>query len=113
MVTKLPKHSAGPYIRRRDETGEASDVIASSPAPRDVAKIKVVCHPEVGERHESVLIDRIPEPELGRDAAVEPLQHRKPVTSFGSSRKPQQLRGSNMLQQALVRRGGRMMKFVD
>ena len=50
----------------------ALDVVAAAAPPRDVAQVQAVVDAVVDEGRQAVLIDRIPQAQLGRDAIVEP-----------------------------------------
>jgi hypothetical protein len=74
------------WITRRAQTSlpvtsfvEPLDVVAATAAPRHVAQIEAVVDAVVDERREALLVDRVPEPQLGRDAPAEPLEHGQAV----------------------------------
>ena len=45
----------------------------------------------VDEGREVLLLDRVPQPQLGRDPVVEPVQDRLPVAALRGRREPEQL----------------------
>src|SRR5579862_1647594 len=81
---KLLDHGICPYVRGRDRRGEPLNVVTGTSPPRNVAQIEIVRDPEVGKRYQSMLVDRVPEPQLGCDSVVEPVKHRQAVAAFGS-----------------------------
>ena len=62
---------------------------------------------------EVLLVDRVPQPQLGGDAIVEPLQDRQAVAAFGGGGEAEQLDGGEVVEHPLVRGGGRVMELVD
>lgn len=66
----------------------------------------------VGERDQPVLVDRVPQAQLGGDAAVEPLQDRQAVAALRRGGEPEELAWLHVLQEGPVRRGGRVVELV-
>ena len=60
-VSELMHHRIRPNVRARDRLSQPLNVIAGTPPPWDVPQVKVVGDPEVRERHETVLVDSVPE----------------------------------------------------
>ena len=60
-----------------------------------------------------LLVDRVPQPQLGGDAIVEPVQDRQPVAAFGRGREPEQLDGLEVVEHPLVGRRGGVVELVD
>ena len=61
---------ASPDVVPRQEIGQPSDIVATPAAPRDAAQVEAVVNAVVAKRHEAMLVDGIPKPQLGGDAAV-------------------------------------------
>ena len=59
---------------------------------------------EVQERREALLVDGVPEPQLGGDAIVEPVQDRQAVAALGRGGEAEQLDRA---------RGGRAARLYD
>ena len=89
------------------------DVVAAAPPPRDLAQVEAVVDPEVEERREVLLIDRVPQPQLGGDAIVEPVQDRQPVAALRCGGQAEQLDGGEVVEHPFVRGGGGVMELVD
>ncbi len=85
---ELGEHEPRPHVVAGDEALESFDVVAAAPSPGDVAKIEPVVDPEVGEGHEVLLIDGIPQPQLGGNAVVEPVQMGRPSLRSGVAVRP-------------------------
>ena len=68
--------------------------------------------PVVDERHQPVLLDRVPQPQFGSDAAVEVLEDRETVAALRCSRETQEFARPNVPQEAFVGRSGRVMELV-
>ena len=87
--------------------------VSAAPPPWDVAQVETVGNSVVGKRNEAVLIDRVPETELGGDAIVEPVKHRESIAPFGRGREPEQFFRFELRQQPLIRRRSCVVKLVD
>ena len=72
----LLQDGAGPGVGAGVEVAEGFDVVALAAAPRDVGQVEPVVDAEVHEGREALLVDRVPQPQLGGDAVVEPVQDR-------------------------------------
>ncbi len=68
---------------------------------------------EVRERREVLLVDRVPEPELGGDPPVEVAEHVEAVGALGRRGQAEQLDGLQVVEQRLVRRCGGVVELVD
>lgn len=86
VAHQLVDHRAGPGIGARVQRAQRLDVIALPSPPRDVGQVEPVVDPEVGERHQPVLVDGVPQAQLGGDAVVEPAEDRQAVAAFGGLR---------------------------
>src|SRR5690606_40064799 len=75
-----------PDVIRRDEVRQALDIISAPTSERDLSKVQIISDAEVGKGGKAVLIDGIPEPKLGGDAIVEPVEDRKAVAPLRSRR---------------------------
>ena len=60
-----------------------------------------------------LLIDCVPEPQLGGDTPVEVLQDVEAVSAFGRCGQPDELAWVEMLQQLLIREGRSVMELVN
>ena len=67
----------------------------------------------VGERHEVLLVDRIPDAQLGGDPSVEVAQHVEAVGALRRGREPEQLGRLDVLEQRSVRRRRGVVELVD
>ena len=72
---------------------ERLDVVAAAPAPRDVPQVEPVVDAVVGEGREAVLVDGVPQPQLGGDPVVEPVEDRQTVAALGSRGETKSSRG--------------------
>ena len=67
----------------------------------------------VDERRQSVLVDGVPQAQLGGDAILEPAEQRQSVAAFGRRGKPQELAGSHMVEQSSIGRSRGVVELVD
>ena len=112
MGVHLRENGPGPGVRRREDVREAVDVVSAASLPGDLAEVQAVVDPVVGERREPVLIDRVPEAELGRDSVVEPLEHRESVAAFRCGGQRQELDRPQLLQERRVGTGSGVVELV-
>ena len=75
--------------------------------------IEAVVDPVVDEGCQPVLVDRIPESELGGDATVEPVEQGEAVAAFRRRRESEELARTEVVQELRVRIGGGVMELVD
>ena len=68
---------------------------------------------EVVERREQALLERVPQPQLDRDAVAEPAQHVEAVGSFGGGGEAEQVLRAEVVEQRLVAGGGGVVELVD
>ena len=113
VLGDLLHDEAGPGVGAGVAVAERLDVVAPAAPPRDVAEVEAVVDAEVEERREVLLVDRVPEPQLGGDAIVEPVQDRQPVAALGRGGEAEQLDGVEVVEHPLVRRGGGVVELVD
>jgi hypothetical protein len=78
-----------------------------------VTQVQAIVHAVIRKRRQSMLIDRVPQPQLGRDATAEEVQHVEVVAALWRSRQPEQLSRLDVFQQSLVAARGRMVEFID
>jgi hypothetical protein len=60
-----------------------------------------------------LLVNCIPQAQLGGDAVVEPVQDREAVAALRRCGEPEQLDGLEVVEHSLVRRGSGMVELVD
>ena len=104
---------AHPDVIRRVDVGEGAEVVSLSPLPRHLGQVKTIMNAEVGERHEVLLVDGVPHPQLGRDPSIEVPQHVEPVSSFGRGRETEQFDWRHVIEKRPVRPSGRVVELVD
>lgn len=85
----LLQDQAGPGVVAGEQVGEAVDVVAAAAAPGDVAEVQAVVDAVVGEGDQAVLVDGVPQAQLGGDAAVEVVEHRETVRAFRRRGEPE------------------------
>src|SRR5581483_11451011 len=86
--------------------------VTAPAAPRDVAQVEAVVNAEVQERSEVLLVDGVPQAQLGGDAVVEPVEDRQAVAALRGGSKPQELDGSEVVEDSGVRSGRSVVKLV-
>ena len=96
----------------REDVAELLEHVAAA-APRDMTEVGAVGDTEVLEGHEEALIDGFPEPQFDGDAMVEPLGHVLAVETLGRGGEAQQFLRHEVVEQAVVRRRGRVVELVD
>ncbi len=109
----LLEDRARPGVGAGVQVAEGVDVVALAPAPRDVGEVEPVVDAEVHERREALLVDGVPQAELGGDPVVEPVQDREVVTTFGSGGEAEQLDGLHVVEKLAVRGRRRVVELVD
>ena len=110
---ELRDHLPGPSVVGREQVGEALRVVAAPAPPRHVAQVEAVVDAVVDEGDEPVLIDRIPEPQLGGDAVAEPAEQREAVAALGRGGEAEQLHRLHVVEQVSIRSRRSVVKFVD
>ncbi len=113
VLGDLLDDEAGPGVGAGVGVAQGLDVVAAPSTPRDVAEVEAVVDAEVQERREVLLVDRVPQAQLGRDAVVEPVQDREAVAAFRCGGEAEQLDGSEVVEDPVVRGGGGVMELVD
>ncbi len=92
---------------------EGSDVVAGAPPERHLPEVEAVVDPVVGERHEVLLIDRVPHPQLGGDAPVEEVLDGEPVGSFRCGGQAEQFPRAESFEECPVGRRSGVVELVD
>ena len=87
----LGEHLPGPGIVRRQQVRQPLDVVAPTAPPWNLPQIETVVDAVVGERRQALLVDGVPQPKLGGDSIVEPVQQRETVAALRRRGEPQQL----------------------
>jgi hypothetical protein len=93
VAGELGEDAAGPGVIGGVELLEAKGVVAAAAAPGDVAEVEAVVDAEVLEGGEAVLVDGVPEAELGGDAVVEPVEDGEAGGALGGFCEPRSSRG--------------------
>ena len=108
----LLHYQMDPRVISREDAFEGGDVVSLATAPWDAAQVEPVVNAEVRERREVLLIDCIPDPQLGGDSAVEVTEHVQPVCTLGRRRQAKQFDRLYMVEQRLVGRRGGVVELV-
>ena len=74
LQAELLEHASRPGVVGGETLVSAVEVVARAALPGHVGEVGAVVHAEVRERHEVLLVDRVPHAELGGDASVEVLR---------------------------------------
>ncbi len=98
---------------RGHHIGERRHVVTRPAAPGHVPKVETVVDAVVGEGRKVLLVDRVPEPKLGCDPAVEEAENIEPVGAFRRRREAEQLARLQMLEDPRVAGSGRVVELVD
>ena len=113
VLGDLLDDEAGPGVGAGVGVAEGLDVVAPASAPGDVAEVEAVVDAEVEERRQVLLVDGVPEAQLGGDAVVEPVQDRQAVAALGVAVRPSSSTGARWSSTRLVRRRGGVVELVD
>ena len=92
----------GPGVVRREDVRKPPNVVAPPAPPGNARQVEAVGETVVEKRNEPMLVDGVPEPELRRDASVEPVEDREPVAPLRGRRHSEQLERPDTFQQRLV-----------
>ena len=95
------------------DVGEGGDVVAGAPFPRHLPQVEAVVDAVVVERHEVLLIDGVPQAQLGGDASVEEVQYGEAVGAFRGGGEAEQLPRAELLEEGPVRRRSGVVELVD
>ena len=90
-LAKLLDDLANPHVIGRVDVRERSDVVSGASTERHFPQVETVVDSVVGERHQVLLVDRVPHPELGGDTSVEEVLDGEPVGAFRRRRESEQL----------------------
>jgi len=101
-----------PRVVRCEETGQLVHVISPAPNKRHTSQVQAVGDAVVREWAQTVLVDRVPQPKLGSDATVEPVEHVLTVGALWRGCESEQLRGANMIEQPAIGGGFSVMELV-
>ena len=86
MAMDLLDDETRPGIGTGVDVAQCFNVVAAATAPRDVSQVEAIVDPEIVERCKVLLIDGVPQAELGGDAIIEPLQDRHPIAALRGGR---------------------------
>ena len=116
-VVRLEAHlfddASRPRVIGGQHVGQRVRVVAGAALPRHVGQVGSVVHAEVRERHQVLLVDRVPHPQLGRDPSVEVAQHVEAVGALGCGGHAEELSRLQAFEEHLVRGRGGVMELVD
>ena len=113
VLGHLLDDEASPGVGAGVGVAERLDVVAPASPPRDVAQVEAVVDAEVEERRQVLLVDGVPQAQLGGDAVVEPVEDRQAVAALGGGGEAEQLDGGEVVEHRLVGRGGGVVELVD
>ena len=113
VLAELLDHAPRPDVIGREDVGERRRRRSPCRGATALAQVEPVVNAVVGERREVLLVDRVPQPQLGGDASVEVAEDVEPVGALRRRRKPEQLTRVDVLEDPLVRRRSRVMELVD
>ena len=102
----------GPGVVGGVDVAQRFDVVALTAPPRHRLQVEAVMDAVVRERRQPVLLDGIPESELGGDPVVEPLQDGPAVGAFRRRRQTQQFAWPQAVQERLVGVGCGVVELV-
>ncbi len=112
-LAKLLDDLADPHVIGRVDVRERSDVVSGASTERHLPQVETVVDPVVGERHQVLLVDRVPDPELGGDTSVEEVLHGEPVGAFRRRREAEQLPRLQSFEECPIGRRGGVVELVD
>ena len=113
VLVDLLHHESSPSVGTRVRLTERSNVVPGAASPRNGPEVEAVVNAVVDEGRQVLLLDRIPQPQLGGNAVTKPVQHGQAVTALRRGRQAQQLPRFKMRKDTRVRRCSRMMELVD
>ncbi len=113
LLADLFEHSPSPGVVCGEHVGELGDVVASATLPRHVPQVGAVVNAQVVERRQVVLVDGVPETQLGGNTAVEVNEDVEAIGSLGRGGKAEELVRLDSSQEGFVGRSGCVMEFVD
>ena len=113
VPAKLLDDLANPHVISRVDVRERSDVVSGASTERHFPQVETIVDPVVGERHEVLLVDGVPDPELGGDASVEEVLDGEPVGSFRCGRQAEQFPRLESFEECPIGRRGGVVELVD
>ena len=111
-LAQLADQLANPQVVRRVDVGQRRDVIALPSPPWHVPEIETVVDPVVHERHQVLLVDGVPHPKLGGDAAIEVAEDVEAVCALRRCRQAEQLDRIDVFEQCPIRGRCSVMELV-
>ena len=99
---ELSDELTDPDVVGRVDVRQGADVVALPSAPWNVTEVQAVVDPVVDERHQILLVDGVPHPQLSGDPTVEVAENVKPVSALGRGGQAQQLDRLNVFEQRHV-----------
>ena len=113
LTPELLDDPSRPRVIGRQDVRQGGGVVSGAALPRNVTQIRAVVDAEVRERHEILLVDRVPHAELGRDPSVEIPQDVEAVSAFWRGGHAKELSRRYAFQKRLVRWRRGVMELVD
>lgn len=113
VLLHLLDDEASPGVGARVGGAEGVDVVAPASLPGDVAQVEAVVDAEVHEGRQLLLVDGVPQAQLGGDAVVEPVEDGQAVAPLGGGGEAEQLDGGEVVEHLRVRGGGGVVELVD
>ena len=112
VLPELLSDQLSPPVIACEQVVERRSVIPA-PAPLDRGEVGLVGEAVVLERRDELLLQRVPQPHLGGEHAVEVGKKRLAVGALGSGGQPEQDGRPKALEHLLVRIGRRVVTLVD
>ena len=112
LVTNSLKDDAGPTFVPGEQVRQFARVIRTLP-PVQARQVHPVCDREVVERGQQVVLEGIPQPQLGGSAATEEQPHVQAVPALGGGRKAKQLTWVEVVEDASVAPYFGVVELVD
>ena len=112
LVPDLAQHDPGSRVVAGVQRVQRGDVVAPA-GPGDRGEIGSVVDAEVVEGTQQVLVEGVPQPQLGGGPAVEERPDVDPVATLGSRGQAEQLDRGEAVQQPAVARGLGVVELVD
>ena len=106
--SSLATRASSPVITRSSSSRRVAAAL-----PAQAGEVGAVGDAEVLKRNQEPLVDRLPQPQLDRDATVEELGHVLRIHPLRRRRQAEQLLGIKAVEQPPIARRGRVVKLVD
>jgi hypothetical protein len=110
--SQLLEHEAGAHVVAGVDLLQRLDVVAAAAFPGHLTEVHPVVDAEVGERGEAVLVDRVPQAQLGGDPLVEPVEDRQAVAALGRGGQAEQLTWAHVIEERRVAGRGGVVELV-